>query len=234
MQVCTNTNYKHDFIPYKLKKLFISKKFSQFCTMNSVRSNVIAKAQELFMTYGFKSVTVDDIAKASGISKKTLYEHFTDKDDIVNAVLASIDQTMNQDELAIAKKSANAIEEVIGLMWLFEAKFRAMSPNCIPDLQKYYPSCFLQWQDNRVEMEERIKRNLKRGIKENLYRKNINVEIMSFVRVEEIMFVMTNNAAMKRFSFVDLQIQMLESFLYGISSLKGHELIKTITTIQKS
>lgn len=194
--------------------------------MSLVQPNIIGKAKELFMTYGFKSVTVDDIAKASGISKKTLYENFTDKDDIVNKTLETIDCEMTNDEIAIVKQSANAIEEVIRLMGLFEQKFKSMNPNCIPDLQKYYPACFLQWEENRVEMEGRIKRNLKRGIKEGYYRKNINIDILAFVRVEEVMFVMMNQGAAKRFSFYELHFQMMESFLYGISTLKGHELIE--------
>jgi TetR/AcrR family transcriptional regulator, cholesterol catabolism regulator len=202
--------------------------------VNNIQQNIVIQAKELFMRYGFKAVTVDEIARECGISKKTLYEHFTDKDTLVNEVLALIDSSIECGETELNKSSTNAIEEVVGMMHMFETLFQRMNPNCIPDLQKYYPGCFIQWRNQHAEHESRIKRNLKRGIKEGYYRKNIDVDILAFMRVQEIMNALLN-PAYSRIPFYQLQQTMMETFLYGISTLKGHELIEQqIAKIKKA
>ncbi len=201
--------------------------------MKELQHSIVTKALELFMRYGFKSVTVDDIAQVAGISKKTLYENFKDKDEIVYSALDVMDKDIHQKEEAIMKKSTNAVEEVIGIMAMLEGMFKNMNPNCMKDLQKYYPSAFKEWECHTDLHEQLIRKNLKRGIKEGYYRKNIEIDILSFLRVEGIMIGIKNPKATE-YDFTKLQLAQTEIFLYGISTLEGHALIeKHLTQLRK-
>jgi TetR/AcrR family transcriptional regulator, cholesterol catabolism regulator len=201
--------------------------------VNSQQLQIIIKAYEQFMRFGFKSVTVDEIARHAGISKKTLYENFEDKDTIVYSTLNWMEKNMHQEEEEIFASSQNAIEELIRIMQMLESRFKHMNPNCILDLQKYYPNSFKEWQCHQSIHENQIKKNLKRGVKEGYYRKTLDLNIIAFVRVESIMMSLKNPAA-NQFDFNKLQMQQMELFMYGISTLEGHELIeKYLTQLKK-
>jgi TetR/AcrR family transcriptional regulator, cholesterol catabolism regulator len=181
-----------------------------------VQQNIVKTAYALFMRFGFKAVTVDEIAKQAGISKKTLYENFADKEKIVFAALDVIDAKMEESDAIICQQSENAIQEAIGHMAMMESMLNSMNANCIPDLQKYYPT----------SQCESIKRNIKRGIKEGYYRKNLDVDFCAWYRMETIFQLLQHAEMPKKFSFVSTQVEVMQHFLFGISTLKGHELIE--------
>ena len=71
-----------------LSIFFVSKVFlSYFAAELSMQEKIFSKAEELFMQYGIKSITMDDVAKALGMSKKTLYQYVKDKNDLVNQTI---------------------------------------------------------------------------------------------------------------------------------------------------
>jgi AcrR family transcriptional regulator len=193
--------------------------------VQSAKQLIIHNALQAFMRHGFKAVTVDDIALANSISKKTLYEHFTDKDEIVRAAVALLNKQIEQDQDAIIARSHNAIEEVALIMQLLENKFQSMNVNCFLDLQKYYPSALTDFSANKQEHISILLNNIKRGIKEGFYRKNLNVELVASLRMETMFYFLSNNTAMQKFSFIEMQLQQVQLFLYGICTVKGHELI---------
>jgi TetR/AcrR family transcriptional regulator, cholesterol catabolism regulator len=194
--------------------------------VNQTRNNIIQVAHASFMRFGFKAVTVDDIAKQAGISKKTLYENFADKDEIVIAALTNIDKDMCAQEQVIFAASNNAIEEAIGHMVMMEKMLKSMNANCIPDLQKYYPAAFMGFKEHQKNQLESITKNLKRGIKEGFYRKSIDIHFCAWYRMTTIFSMLQNQELTKHFDPIDAQIEMMQHFLYGISTLKGHQLIE--------
>jgi TetR/AcrR family transcriptional regulator, cholesterol catabolism regulator len=194
--------------------------------VNQTQQHIISKAHQLFMRFGFKAVTVDEIAKNSGISKKTLYENYVDKEEILFTVLDSIDSQFCVQEEQFQILAKNAIEEALHFLHMLETTLRSMNANCIPDLQKYYPKAFTHFKTHQMRHVLLIQQNIKRGIKEGLYRKGLNIEFTAWYRVEMINFMLQNADSSQNFDPVMVQIELLEHFLYGISTLKGHALIE--------
>jgi TetR/AcrR family transcriptional regulator, cholesterol catabolism regulator len=179
-------------------------------------------------------VTVDDIAKEAGISKKTLYEQFDDKDAVVIACLDLNEQLMDDEQCAFSAQSDNAIHEIIMVIGQVEQMLGSMNANCIPDLQKYYPSAFTHFKTHMERNKQVMINNLKRGIKEGLYRKDFDIEFAVWMRLEQVVTMMQHPAIGKRFSPTLAQVESIKFYLYSISTIKGHELIeKYITQLKK-
>lgn len=183
---------------------------------------------QLFMRYGFKSVGVDDISKELGISKKTLYQEFKDKNDIVDQVTAMVigeEQTM---VCSIADKSENAIDEVIELAKLIGAKHENIHPSIHFELKKYYPRAFKRFEEHKHNhVFNCIKSNLDRGINEALYRGNINTDIIAGIFVNKMeMFIDRDSFGDKEYSFQEVYFEMMRYHIRGIASEKGREYLK--------
>ncbi len=202
-------------------------------SMSDQQCKIILKAKELFMRYGFKSVSVDDISKQAGISKKTLYENFEDKDEIVLKCVDAVDDEMEAKEKVITKQSTNAIEEAIGHMINMETFIGSMNPSCMMDLQKYYPQALDQFHSNKERIIVVIKANIKRGIKEGYYRKSINVDYCAWFRFESIFYLMQSAYFTKHFNITEAHVETMQHFLYGISTIEGHQLIEQYITKHK-
>jgi TetR/AcrR family transcriptional regulator, cholesterol catabolism regulator len=194
--------------------------------MTDLQYKIAHKAKELFMRYGFKAVSVDDISKQAGISKKTLYENFTDKDDLVIQAMNLVDADMEHKEAAIRKSSSNAIEEAIGHMLSMEEYLGKMNPTCFVDLQKYYPTALDKFEEDKTRIVESIKDNIKRGIKEGNYRKGLDIDFCAWHRFQSIFYMLQHPEFSKNFNMVKAQTEMMQYFMYGISTIKGHELIE--------
>jgi TetR/AcrR family transcriptional regulator, cholesterol catabolism regulator len=192
-----------------------------------VQERIKQKADELFRRYGIRSVTMDEIAAQLGMSKKTIYQYYADKDQLVEAV-ALEEIKFSQDRcLSDASAAENAIEEIFRVMEFVEVMFRNMNPSMLYDLEKYHPGGYRKFLDHKNKfIYEMIKKNIERGIQEELYRAEIDVEILTRYRLESMM--MAFNPALfpsTKFNLVKLQHELLEHFLYGVSTLKGYKLI---------
>ena len=108
----------------------------------NTKDRIRQKADELFMRYGLRSVSMDDIANSLGISKKTIYQYFADKNELVDAVLEETLITNKQNCDRNRTASANAVEEIFLSMDIAEQIFRNMHPSVIFDMQKYHPQAF--------------------------------------------------------------------------------------------
>lgn len=193
----------------------------------NTRDRIRQKADELFMRYGLRSVSMDDIAYSLGISKKTIYQFFADKNELVDAVL---EETLNYNKHNCEKNrtgAANAVEEVFMSMEMIEHMFRNMHPSVIYDMQKYHPHAFSRFLRHKNDfLYNIISKNLERGIKEELYRAEIDIEIMSRYRVESMMIPFNPEFfARQKHNLAEVEQQLIEHYLFGIASLKGHKLI---------
>src|SRR5688572_7530831 len=192
-----------------------------------IQERIRQKADELFRRYGIRSVTMDEIATQLGMSKKTIYQYYTDKDQLVDAV--AVDEIQFSQECCIkdAAVSSNAIEEIFRVMEFVEVMFRNMNPSMLYDLEKYHPGGYRKFLDHKNKfLYDMVRKNIERGIKEELYRPEIDIEIMSRYRLESMMLVF--NTALfpsSKFNLVKLHKEILEHFLYGLATLKGYKLI---------
>ena len=184
------------------------------------------KAHELFMQYGLRSVSMDDIANNLGMSKKTIYQYYADKDALVDEVVSAV-ITSNEAICDFDRTNANdAIHEIFMAMDMVVEMFKTMNPSVLFDMQKYYPNAFQKFLKHKNDYLYRtIKENIKRGIKEELYRPEIKVEILARYRVESILIPFNPEFHTKiKSSLVDIEHEVTLHFLYGLISQKGYKL----------
>lgn len=198
-----------------------------------VKEYLIEEADRLFCQYGFKSVTMDDIAKHVGMSKKTIYQHFKDKDELVNIL---IKEKLNSQDHAMKEASINAENAVHEIFYAIENMsnlLNSVNPKLFYDLQKYHPTAWVYFKNFKEKtLTERIRQNLKRGVAEGYYRAEIEVDILTQMRLDQInlIFNQHDNYTNNQYNIAQVMITLTAHFLYGISNLKGLELIKQYQT----
>lgn len=192
-----------------------------------IQKRILLKATDLFVRYGIRSITMDEIALQLGISKKTIYQFFADKDELVDAV--TVQMLGHNQKCCEADKAAaqNAIHEVFMAMEMVSEMFEHMNPSMLYDLEKYHPQSYEKFTGFKYNFLHRvIKENLERGLKEELYRPDIDINIITMLRLETIMFPFHRHVLSKtKFNVAEIQLQVIEHFLFGIASLKGYKLI---------
>ena len=134
-----------------------------------IKDRIQEKATELFMRFGIRSVSMDDIATQLGISKKTIYQSYADKDELVDAVMeANIYQTQKDCGIC-SERSANAVEEIFMTMEMIQEQFRHMNPMIVYDLQKFHIRAYQKLTNHKNEfLLSIIRNNIEKGIQEGL------------------------------------------------------------------
>lgn len=191
------------------------------------KERILKGASELFFRHGIKSITMDDIAKHLGMSKKTIYLSFADKDEVIHSLMQVKLKEDEREFREVSERSANFVEEVFGHMKKIGAIIGTANPNLFYDLQKFHPESwklFREFKENCIC--RMVEESLEKGKKQGLIRPDVQVRIMARLRMEEV--EMGFNAELfppDKFKIVDVQLALIEHFLYGICTLKGHKLI---------
>lgn len=147
-----------------------------------MKEQIISKAEELFLTLGFKNVTMDDIASAMGISKKTIYAHFSNKTELVSAVTFSVLEYIYLGIEKIKESAVNPIEELYDTKKFLIHYLRNERGSAHFQLRKYYPKIFEQLEVKKIEkMQSSVENSLKQGVKLQLFRPNIDTAFVSRV-----------------------------------------------------
>lgn len=176
---------------------------------------------------------MDDIARHLGISKKTIYHFFKDKNELV---VELVKKKLKEDEEQIndiIKRSGNVIEEMINMMKCSEEIFSRINPIVIHDMQKYHPDAWKQFQNFKADVLIRtLEELLTKGMKQGYIRPEIDVKIIARMRVNQVeMGFNTNLFPIAEFSTWKVQYQFLEHFNYGICTLKGYKLLNQYKNI---
>ncbi|MGA0560383.1 TetR/AcrR family transcriptional regulator [Larkinella sp. VNQ87] len=188
-----------------------------------IKERILLKAEVLFWKFGTRTITMDDIARDLGISKKTLYQHFTDKDDIVYQV---IQYRMEKNRAHVVSQVADAhdpIEEIMLASRIVRQQLAEMNPALLIDIQRHHPRAWEICTEFKEKfLLESMRSNLKRGIEQGLYRPEINVEIMARLRMELIGMAHNPNVFPTALgSMADVQVELLHHFVRGILTEKG-------------
>jgi AcrR family transcriptional regulator len=193
----------------------------------NTKARIRQKADELFTKYGIRSVSMDDIANALGMSKKTIYQYFVDKDELVEAVLEADIHQMQTDCVAIAVDARNAIDEVFLSIDRVLEQFRNMNPMLIYDLEKFHVRGFQKFMEHKNKfLLQVIRKNMERGLAEGLYRDDLNVELLAKFRLESMMLAFNIDLyPPAKYSLADVSKEIIEHFVYGLASQKGYKLI---------
>ncbi len=192
-----------------------------------IKERIKQKADELFRLYGIKSVTMDEISARLGVSKKTIYQSFADKDELVDDVVCDLiihnQKCCNKDKA----KAKDAVHEVFLAMEMVQQMFENMNPVILYDIERNHPVTFSKFLQHKNKfLLQVIKENIERGKKEELYRADINTEVIAKIRLETMFLPFNPEVFPKsKFNLVDLEHQLIEHFLFGVASMKGHKLI---------
>lgn len=195
----------------------------------NISNRIRQHAHGLFMQYGLKNVSMDEIAKGLGISKKTIYQHYTDKDQLVEEVVKHV-ISENQQNCEFDRSRANdAVHEVFLAIDRMMEMFHSMNPSLLYDMQKNFPNAFKIFSAHKNDyIFGVIKANIIRGVKEELFRSDINIDILTKYRVESIILPFNpdfHNKTKSPLAVIEEEITL--HFLYGLVSQKGYkQLIK--------
>ncbi len=196
-------------------------------TDTDTKQRIQKAAHVLVMQYGIRSISMDDIAANLGMSKKTIYQYFKDKDELVEAVVDEVIATNQYACKADIDRSENAVHEIFLVMEMMAEMFKTMNPSILYDMQKYHPAAFSKFSKHKNEFLYNVcTQNLQRGIKDELYRPEMAVEILCRYRVET-MFIPFNPEFQQKlkYSLAKIEEEILIHFLFGLVSLKGYKLI---------
>jgi len=195
----------------------------------AIKDKIIKESIALFMKYGIRSVTMDDIARHLGMSKKTIYHHFKDKEEVI--LLASSWYFDNEQKSMekVEEDSENAVDHLYKLTRCLRDQLGNTTTSVLYDLKKYYKSAWENYLKYKNEVIfKSVIRNLERGISEGLFRKDINPEILAYLRVGSIEMSFNNELfPEEKFSLVEIHEQIFKNFTYGILSDKGVKLFET-------
>ncbi|MCK4561333.1 MAG: TetR/AcrR family transcriptional regulator [Flavobacteriaceae bacterium] len=197
-----------------------------------MKEEILKKAVDLFLNFGFKSITMDDIARDLAISKKTIYSHFSTKLKLVKASTFYVFEQVNTGICSICTVDQNPIEEIYLIKSLVMKQLKGEKSSPQYQLQKYYPKIFEALKQKQFEsVNECITKNLKNGIEQGFYRKGIDINLITRLYFNGIMGI--KNVELfptDTFSNTYLMNSYLEYHIRAIATEKG---LKTLNEIIK-
>jgi AcrR family transcriptional regulator len=193
-----------------------------------IRDKIIEESALLFIRYGIKSVTMDDIARHLSISKKTIYQFFTDREEIILSATKLYLKRETEELQEVERNAENAIDQLHKLSICMREKIRNLNQRLLFDLEKYHDSA---WQEflkyKRETVFDSLIRIMNKGIKEGYFRSDIQPEILARLRVEQIELSFRDDVfPSKEFKLSDIHEQLYDHFVHGILTEKGLQLLK--------
>jgi TetR/AcrR family transcriptional regulator, cholesterol catabolism regulator len=190
------------------------------------KEKLLKGAEELFLRYGLRSVSMDDIARHLGVSKKTIYQYFADKDEVVATVAKGQMENQRKQFDEIAKKSKNAVEELVNISFCIKETMRNINPSLLFDMQKYHPKSWNEWLKFKHKfIRENIVRSLQQGIEEGYFREDLDVDIIATLRLEQVQMAFDNTLFPRdKYSVPEIQLQIFDHFIHGLFTEKGKKL----------
>ncbi|RCW31043.1 TetR/AcrR family transcriptional regulator [Marinilabilia salmonicolor] len=195
-----------------------------------IRERIITGAGKLFYSKGIKRVTMDDISTEIGMSKRTIYENFRDKTEILRATVDFLSDKHRQEVDQMQSGSGNVMEVIIKILLYGLKSIDLVSPMYLEDMQKFYP---LLWEETiqkgRISAQKQLQDLLERGKKEGLFRSEINTGLVARIFYEQLNLIHSNEAfPIEEFPRKELFENMFLNFARGISTRKGVEVMEEL------
>lgn len=193
-----------------------------------LKEEILSRSEQLFMRLGIKSVTMDDVSKELGISKKTLYQHFENKDQLVEAVITTHVEREKAGIDKIAEGAKDALEEMVKIGVLLASTIEDVSPSTLFDLQKYY---FKTWEILMKNQDERIVnsiiQNIEKGIAGGYYREDVNQEVIARIYAKATYMIVDEIAnPNSQFTRKEMIWELHNYHIHAIATPKGLKLWK--------
>lgn len=186
---------------------------------SELRERIIQTALQSFCTHGIKSITMDDIAASLGISKRTLYEIFSDKESLLEECILKGQQDGDEFVREVLSTASNVLEVLLRCyQWSIE-KFHGTNKKFFEDIKKY-PKAYELMKNNRNRSSEDIVRFFKDGVKQGIFRDDVNFAIINLL-VRDQLDLLMNSDICNEYSFIEVYESIMFTFLRGISTEKG-------------
>lgn len=187
---------------------------------NNMKEKIVARATELFLKLGFKSITMDDIACNMCISKKTIYKYFGNKELLIAESTETMHRTLHQIIGSIVAENYNPIKENFEIRKMFKEMFQAADTSPLYQLKKHYPDIYEKVMlKERFECDSVLRLNIERGIKMGLYRKDTDIE--NAIKFYYILIFHINENTMQESEAQKLELSILEYHTRAIATAEG-------------
>jgi hypothetical protein len=185
-----------------------------------MKNKIIAKATDLFLKLGFKSVTMDQIANEMCISKKTIYKYFCNKELLITESTAEAHKAVHKSIDVIVDKNYNAIEENFEIRKMFREMFKGADSSPTYQLKKHYSEIYNELMTRELyKCNSLFKQNIEKGIQEKLYRKDLNLDYCILFYYTLIFSISGNTSSEKESS--KLELEALEYHTRAMATPKG-------------
>ncbi len=185
---------------------------------------ILEKVLSLYKKYGLKSVTMDDVSRELGMSKKTLYLYVKDKRDLVEQVMFMEIDCFKNNACHSFNQNLNSIEEILEVFKLITIQFKEFNPSLDYDLRKYYPDFYEKiGKFKREHMYASFIENIEKGKKEGLYRKDIDAEIIAQLHVFRAENMVFYKVIEKTNFSPDTLYEIFNYHIRGVVNAKGLE-----------
>ncbi|MCK9618126.1 MAG: TetR/AcrR family transcriptional regulator [Lentimicrobiaceae bacterium] len=193
--------------------------------MDEKQKKILIESAKLFQKYGIRSISMDDISREMGISKKTMYQYFENKADLISKILNYNFELHSQVEDAHILEKGNAIDILLTVSKKVCEELKEFNPSITFDLQKFYPEIYKQFfEKKRDHIFEKIKCNIKKGIEQDIFRNDLDIELVARLYVQRLAdfhnpdFILSGEG-----SFEKVFKAMFDNHIRGISNAKGIE-----------
>lgn len=196
--------------------------------MEKKKQHIISEAIQLFLKFGVKSLTMEDIARKLGISKKTLYTHVKDKEDLLLQAVISFGKFEDKQLNEICSSGLNAIDESLEIKkWVLEM-LRNIHPSVAYDIEKFYPSVSKRMKASRHEIVYRsIFQNIVKGQKEGLYRADINPDILAKLYIGRMESIFDQELfPSSTYNVSDVYMEWFIYHVHGMATSKGLQILE--------
>ena len=197
-------------------------------------SKIVENATSVFLKYGIKSVNMDDMSRHLGMSKKTLYQYFRDKEDLVKRSVAHFCTREDHEIRDICHQGLNAIDESLAIMRWVLSVLQNIHPSVNFDLEKYHPQVAHAMKQNRHRaIYDCIRLNMKKGQREGYYRKDFNADVIAKIYIARMDTIFDQELfPSDQHNLGDLYKEIFKYHIRGIASPVGleylHEKMKTL------
>ena len=203
--------------------------------MSEIKNKILEVSDGMFHKYGIRSVSMDDIAREISISKKTIYQSFSDKDDLVTQVCLQHIEKDKAGLMEVLNDSIHAVDELFRLSTCIRNQIKNINPSLLFDLQKFHPSAWQSWIAYKSDfIKNSIMKVITRGKEEGYFRESIDAEILSTYRVETIEMVFDDKIFPRdKFDFTEVQMMLFDHFSHGLMTVKGIEIYDSLIETNK-
>jgi AcrR family transcriptional regulator len=185
-----------------------------------MKDKIISKATDLFLKLGFKSVTMDDIAGEMCISKKTIYKYFCNKEVLIEESTEMVHNAIHESIDTIVAKNHNAIEENFEIRKMFKEMFKSSDTSPLYQLKKHYPEIYQNVMSREInECNMCFKQNIEKGITQDLYRKDLDVDV--YVKFYYTLIFSINENTRSEKEAQKLELDALEYHTRAMATPKG-------------